>query len=123
MANIKTLSRTYPITKFSDKLEPAWGDDAGRNSNSGKFSGTFKGFFTNIHIEVGPMTKEEMTNFKRIFEVPIIENFTYPNSSNNGVDYTEDFYGTAIESATDYWDGKYKAFSFDLIAVEARNDI
>lgn len=121
--NIKTLSQTYPITLFKDKPEPLWGDDAGRNSNSGKFSGTFKGYFTNLHIEVAPLTKSQMTSFKAIFEVPIIENVTFPNSSNNGTDYTEDFYGTAIESATDYWNGKYKSFSFDLVAVEKRNDI
>ena len=121
--NIKTLSETYPITMFKDKPEPLWGNDAGRNSNSGKFSGTFKGYFTNLHIEVAPLTKSQMTSFKAIFEVPIIEDVTFPNSSNNGADYTEDFYGTAIESATDYWDGKYKSFSFDLVAVEKRNDI
>lgn len=121
--NIKNISYTYPITQFTDKPEPLWGSDTGRNSNSGKFSGTFKGYFTNLHIEVGPMTKQEMDNFKAIFEVPIIENLTFPNSSNNGNDYTEDFYGTAIESVLDDWNGKYKSFSFDLVAVNKRNDI
>ena len=123
MVNIKTLSEQFPITRFSDKPEPSWGEDAGRNSNSGKFSGTFIGYFTNLHIEVGPMTQEEMTEFKSYFEVPIIEDVTFPNSSNNGQPYTEDFYGTAIESATTFWNGKYESFSFDLVAVEARNDI
>ena len=121
--NLKTLSQTFPITRVSDKPEPLWGSDSGRNSNSGKFSGTFVGYFTNLHIEVAAMTKEEMTAFKAIFEVPIIEDVTFPNSSNNGQPYTEDFYGTAIESATTYWNGKYESFSFDLVAVEARNDI
>jgi len=121
--NIKTLSQTLPITLFKDKPEPVWGDDAGRNSNSGKFSGTFVGYFTTIHFEVAPLTKAQMTSFKQIFEKPIIEAVTYPNSSNNGEDKTEDFYGVAIESATDYWNGKYKAFSFDLTAVNPRNDI
>lgn len=121
--NLKELSKTYPITRFTDKPEPLWGSDSGRNSNSGKFTGTFVGYFTNLHIEVGPMTKEEMTGFKAIFEVPIIEDVTFPNSSDSGRDYTEDFYGTAIESATTYWNGKYESFSFDLIAVEARDDI
>ena len=121
--NIKTLSETYPITLFKDKPEPLWGDDTGRNANSGKFSGTFIGYFTNLHIEVAPLTKQQMTSFKAIFEVPIIEDVTFPNSSNNGANYTEDFYGTAIEASTDYWNGKYKSFSFDLKAVEKRNDI
>lgn len=121
--NIKTISETYPITSFSDTAEPLWASDSGRNTNSGKFTGTFVGYFTNIHIKVGPMTKSEMDGFKAIFEVPIIENVTFPNSSNNGTDYTEDFYGTAIEARTEYWDGKYESFEFDLVAVNKRNDI
>ena len=121
--NIKTLSQTYPILSFKDTPEPLWGTDSGRNTNSGKFSGTFIGYFTKIHIEVGPMTKTEMQNFKAIFEVPIIENVTFPSSSKGGANYTEDFYGTSLEAETKYWDGKYEGFGFDLIAVEARNDI
>lgn len=121
--NIKTLSQTYPITMFRDTPEPLWADDAGRQSNSGKFSGTFIGYFTNIHIEVGAMSKSQMQSFKAIFEVPIIEDVTFPNSSNGGANYTEDFYGTSIAGSTKYWDGKYEPFNFDLVAVEKRNDI
>lgn len=121
--NIKEISQIYPITMFRDTPEPLWGDDAGRQSNSGKFSGTFTGYFTNIHIEVGAMTKTQMKNFKKIFEVPIIEDVTFPNSSNEGLPYTEDFYGTSLAGATKYWDGLYEPFNFDLVAVEARNDI
>ena len=124
--NIKQLAETYPITMFRDTPEPTWGDDAGRQSNSGKFSGTFVGYFTTLHIEVGPMTKQQMKNFKAIFEVPIIEDVTFPNSSNGGEPYTEDFYGTSLAGATKNWDDTeiyYDGFNFDLIAVEARNDI
>lgn len=121
--NIKTISETYPILSFQDTPEPLWGDDAGRQSNSGKFSGTFIGYFTNIHIEVGRMTKQQMTSFKSIFEVPIIEDVTFPNSSNEGQPYTEDFYGTSLAGKTNYWEGMYEPFSFDLVAVEERNDI
>ena len=120
--NIKTLSQTYPITLFYDEPEPVWGEDAGR-SNSGKFSGTFKGYVTKLHIELAPLTKAQMTSLKAIFEKSIIEDVTYPNSSNNGVDKTEDFYGQAIRSSLDYWNGKYKSFSLDLTGVELRNDI
>lgn len=121
--NIKTISYQFPITRVSDKPEPLWASDSGRNTNSGKFTGTFVGYFTNLHIEVAAMTEQEMTAFKAIFEVPIIEDVTFPNSSNNGQPYTEDFYGTAIEAAKNDWNGKYESFSFDLVAVEARNDI
>lgn len=122
MANIKTLSATYPILTFQTTLEPVWGDDAGRNTNSGKFSGTFVGYFTDIHIEVGPLTKSQMSSFKSIFEVPIVS-LTYPDPNNNGSNKTETFYGTAITSLTDYWNGGYKPFSFDLKAVQKRNDV
>ena len=121
--NIKTISHQFPITRFSDKPEPLWAGDTGRQSNSGKFTGTFIGYFTNLHIEVAPMTEQEMDNFKAIFEVPIIEDVTFPNSSNNGLPYTEDFYGTAIEAVKTDWDGKYESFSLDLVGVEKRNDI
>lgn len=121
--NIKTLSNSYPILEFTDTPEPMWGEDAGRNSNSGKFSGTFKGYFTTIHIEVGHMTKTQMDNFKAIFEVPIIKNVTFPNSSNGGANYTEDFYGTSLSGKTKDWNGMYEPFGFDLIAIKKRNDL
>lgn len=121
--NIKTISESYPILSFEDTPEPLWADDAGRQSNSGKFSGTFIGYFTNIHIEVGKMTKQQMKEFKAIFEVPIVEDLTFPNSSNAGTDYTEDFYGTSLKGHTKYWDGLYEPFNFDLVAVEKRNDL
>lgn len=121
--NIKTISYQFPITRFTDKPEPLWAGDSGRQSNSGKFTGTFIGYFTNLHIEVAPMTEQEMTAFKAIFEVPIIEDVTFPNSSNNGNNYTEDFYGTAIEATKNDWNGKYESFSLDLVGVEKRNDI
>ena len=111
MANIKTLSETLPILSFADTIEPLWGDDTGRSTNSGVFSGSFRGYFTNIHIEFGPTTKEEMLAIKSVFEVPIIENLTFPNSS------------TAIKSELDDWDAKYRPFGIDLVAVRPRNDI
>ena len=120
--NIKTLSESYPILSFQDVAEPLWASDAGRNANSGAFSGTFNGYYTNLKIEFGPMTKQQMTDIKAIFEVPIV-NITFPNSHNNGANYTEDFYGTAITPKLDYWNGKYKSFSLDLVAVRRRNDI
>jgi hypothetical protein len=121
--NLKTLSQSYPLLKFSETAEPTWGEDAGRNANDGSFSGTFCGYFTNIHLDFGHMTKTQMDEIKAIFEVPIIENVTFPNSSNYGADYTEDFYGTAIKAELDDWNGLYKPFSIDLVAVVQRYDI
>lgn len=121
--NLRTFSNTYPLIKFSDTAEPAWGEDAGRNANDGSFSGTFIGYFTNIHLDFGHTTKAQMDQIKAVFEVPIIEDVTFPNSSNAGHTYTEDFYGTSIKAELDDWDGMYKPFSIDLVAVNARNDI
>lgn len=120
--NIKTLSQSYPLLSFSETAEPLWGEDAGRNANDGSFSGTFIGYFSNIHLEFGHTTPKQMDEIKAYFEVPIVEDVTYQNSSSQTT-YTEDFYGTAIKAELDYWDGMYKPFSIDLVAVDARNDI
>ena len=122
MVNIKTLSQSYPITKYSDTLEPTWGPDTGRNSNSGKFSGTFIGYFTTIHIDFGRTTKNQMQELKAIFVNPIIEDVTFPDSYSN-VYKTEDFYGTAIKAELNKWNGLYEPFSIDLIGLVKRNDI
>ena len=45
------------------------------------------------------------------------------NMESGIIDYTEDFYGTSLKGLTNYWDGMYEPFNFDLVAVEKRNDI
>lgn len=118
MANIKTLSETLPILSFSQKYEPLWAGDTGRNSNSGAYSGTFIGYFSQIVIEFGKTTQEQMNTIKSTFETSVFS-LTYP--STNGTNVTEQFYGTAIEGKKDYWDGKYMPFSITLTAIKKRS--
>lgn len=112
--NITTLSQTVPIKSFSHSKEPSWASDAGRNSNSGRFSGTFIGYFSKITIEFGRTTQTQMNAIKNAFEVSIFS-MTYP--SKDGTTKTEDFYGTAINGKKNNWDGKYEPFSINLIGV------
>ena len=112
--NIKTLSQTVPIVRFSHSKEPSWANDTGRNANSGKFSGTFIGYFSKITIEFGRTNQTQMSAIKSAFESATMS-VTYPSS--DGSNKTETFYGTAINGKKSNWDGKYEPFSIDLIGV------
>ncbi len=111
--NIKTLSQTTPLLDFEHSLEPAWASDTGRNANSGRFSGTFIGYFSNLNLSFGRCTQTQMTAIKNAFESSMFE-VTYP--ANNGTTKTEYFYGTAIKAKKKNWDGKYDPFQIKLVA-------
>ena len=118
-----TLLDLPKITSTEHKIESLWASDAGRNSNSGKFSGTFVGWFDTIHVEVGKTTQTEMTQIRNAIEKSIIESVTFTDSK-SGNSKTEDFYGTAISAKTNKKDNSmYEAFSFDLKAVNKRSDM
>ena len=102
-------------------IEGVWASDAGRNSNSGKYSGTFIGWFDQLEISVGETTQEELTIIRNAIEHPIIENVTFIDTK-TGTSKTEDFYGTTITGER-LNSKKYKPFSFSLIAIERRNDM
>lgn len=102
-------------------VEPVWASDAGRNSNSGKFSGTFVGWFDTLEIPIGETTQAEMTTIKNAIENPIIENVSFVDSKTGNIK-TENFYGTAI-TAERLNSKRYKPFSFSLKAIEARDDM
>ena len=101
-------------------VEPTWADDAGRNSNSGKFGGTFIGYFDKLEISIGSTTQNEMTQIKNVVENPIIEDIEFVDS-NSGNSKTEDFYGTAISALLTHVNGLYKPFTFSLVAIEKRS--
>ena len=115
MADLQELSKTLPILTHEHTLEPLWGSDTGRNSNSGTYSGTFIGYFSQLVIEFGKTTQEQMTEIKNKFEKPTT-NVKYLDS-NTGMWKTEEFYGTAIKAKEDEWNGKYKSFSITLTAI------
>lgn len=55
--NIKEISKTLPILKCSHTPEPMWHKDSGRNSNSGKWTGTFAGYFSQLKIDLVKLIK------------------------------------------------------------------
>ena len=48
-----TLLNLPKVTGIEHTIEPVWAKNSGRNSNSGKFSGTFVGWFDTLKISVG----------------------------------------------------------------------
>ena len=103
-------------------IEPVWASDAGRNSNSAKFSGTFVGWIDVLEVRVGKTTQTEMTTIRNAIETPIIENVVFKDSK-TGNNKTEDFYGTAIGADANNTKVIYEPFSFSLKGIEVRNDM
>ncbi len=127
--NKKTVNlMNFPkITKIKHTIEPTWDSKTGRNSNSGKFSGTFVGWFDTLEINVGKTTQSELTQIRNQVEVPIIENVQFLDSK-TGNNKIENFYGTAIGveiTNIHMSDNKktYPPFTFSLKAVERRKDM
>ena len=118
----KNLYLLPRVLKIAHTIEPTWAKDAGRNSNSGKFSGTFVGWFDTIKVNVGRTNQRELTAIRNEIEKPIIENVIFTDSK-TGKEKKADFYGTAITGETDNIRGVYKPFSFSLKAVEGRSDM
>lgn len=121
VVNLKELSYKTPFLTHQHSKEPTWASDTGRNSNSGKFGGTFIGYFSQLVLEFGESTQEEMTEIKKNLEHPIVE-VTFLNSD-DGKWRTEEFYGTGIPAKKDNWEGDYKSFSLTLTAVNEFDDI
>lgn len=117
-----TLLDLPKITDVDHKVEPTWANDSGRNSNSGKFSGTFIGWFDTLEISVGKTNQTEFTQICDAIEHPIIENVTFTDSR-TGRQKTENFYGTTISGKTNNTKGIYEPFTFSLKAIEKRSDM
>ena len=115
------------ITKIKHTVEPTWDSKTGRNSNSGKFSGTFVGYFDTLEVSVGKTTQNELNQIRDKVEIPIIENVEFLDSK-TGNNKIEDFYGTAIGVEITNINiannkKKYPPFSFSLKAVSRRSDM
>lgn len=113
--NIKELSKITPLLDFEHIPNPTWKNDAGRNTNSGKWSGTFAGFFSTINLSFGTCTQEQLNTIKNAFEKATCS-VIYPDSLDGRL-CKERFYGTAINAKKDYWDGEYKPFKITLTAL------
>lgn len=112
------LTDFLKLCKYGITVEPLWGSDAGRENMAGTYTGTFIGYFTNITLNFGKTTQEEMQKIKETFEKPTFS-FTYPDEK-TGQNITESFYGTAIKSEKESLKGKYLPFDITLIATKRR---
>lgn len=110
------------ITKIKHTIEPTWASDAGRNSNSGKFGGTFVGWFDTLEITVGNTTQNELTQIRNQIEKPIIDSVSFCDTKTGNLK-SEDFYGTAIGVDITHKTKTYPSFSFSLKAIERRRDM
>ena len=117
-----TLTDLPKVKSIDHSLEPLWASDAGRNSISGKYSGTFIGYFDKLKVSIGRCTKAQMQTLRGAIDVPIIEDLTFPDSY-TGSTKTEDFYGTAISAKLNHINGMYEECSFNLIAIAKRTDV
>lgn len=115
MARLDEIPR---LIDYDISREPLWGDDAGRESMQGQYSGTFIGYFTKITLTIGRTTQEELAIIKGNFEVPLF-NLTYPDDKTSE-DVTEEFYGTAIKTKRRNLKGKYEGFTLEFIATTRR---
>ena len=115
------LIKLPKVTKVGHTVEPTWSKNTGRNSNSGKFSGTFVGYFDTLKVDIGKTNQIEMTTIKNAIEHSIVQ-ITFIDSK-NGNNKTEDFYGTAITASYNNLKGRYDPFSFSLKAVSRRSDM
>lgn len=118
--NLYELSKTTPILDYDHGDEPLWASDTGRNSNSGKYSGTFINYFPQIVLTFGKSTQQQMTAICNAFEHPTVQ-VTFKNK-NNGEWITQTFYGTAIHGKLNKWDGFYEGFNLTLTAIEGKYD-
>ena len=116
--NINQLPKVLSNPKHT--IEPVWGKDAGRNTNSGKFVGTFIGWFDTLEVPIGTTTYEELQTIREAIELPTID-ITFTDSRTNE-SRTAEFYGTAI-TAERLNSTSYKPFAFSLKAIEARDDM
>ncbi len=121
ICDLEKLSQKIPILSWQDQPQDNWASDAGRNSNSAKWGGTFIGYVTQLTIEFGELTQSQITELKRYVQRSIFR--VRYQSSDNGEWITEKFYGTTIPAKKDYIYGKYKPFSLTLTGVDLRDEV
>ena len=115
---LKELPRVLSNPRHT--IEPLWAENSGRKTNSGKFVGTFIGWFDKIELPIGSTTYEEMATLRAQLEWPIIE-CTFLDSRTN-TNKTELFYGTAIVAERKN-STTYKPTNITLTAINRRNDM
>lgn len=119
VVKITVNNQELPCLKdYDSSAEPLWGDNTGRLTDDGHFSGTFVGYFTNLDLTFNKTTQAQLTRIKQLIEKPIIT-LTYPIETTGGA-FTEQFYGTAIKVKKQGYRKKYEGFTISLKAVDRR---
>lgn len=110
------------LIDYSCGEEPYWGEDAGRNSMTGDFSGTFNGYYTTIDLSFGKCTQQELYAIKQVLQKPIFP-LTYPDpDTQNASDKTENFYGTVIKPTKTNLNGKYEPFTVQIVGTTKKSN-
>ena len=122
MATIVIKDIPKVINPYTHKLHPEWGPDTGRNTNSGKFTGTFIGWFDQLVIQIGRHNATEHNTIMSSLGVATI-NATFFDTK-TGTDKTEDFYLDSIETeVSNYKKGYYAPMTITMTAISRRSDM
>lgn len=110
------------INPYNHVINPLWGKDTGRNTNSGKFTGTFLGWFDQLTIQIGRHNQAEHNTIMNTLGVPSASITFFDTKT--GTDKTEDFYLDTIESElTNYKKGFYGPMTITMTAISKRSDM
>lgn len=115
---------TIPKLKnpYKHNINPVWGPNTGRNTNSGKFTGSFVGWFDQLILEIGRHNQTEHTSIINTLGVQTIE-ITFKDTK-TGSDKTEWFYLDTIESELEnYKKGYYAPMTITMTAISKRGDM
>lgn len=119
------MARLLELPKLIDYtpgIEPYWGEDAGRDSMTGDYSGTFNGYYSAFDLSFGSCTQPELYAIKQVLQKPTFE-LTYPDpDTTNGADKTETFYGTAIRPRISNTRGWYQPFTIRIVSTVKKDN-
>lgn len=118
--DIETLPKL--INPYSHILHPEWGKDTGRNTNSGKFSGSFVGWFDQLTLTFGRHNQTEHTQI--LNELGIATREIKFLDTKTGTYKTEWFYLDSIETeTTNYHKSYYNQMTITMTAISRRGDM
>lgn len=118
--DISTLPKV--INPYKHDIHPEWGPDTGRNTNSGKFTGSFVGWFDQLTIQFGRHNQTEHTQI--LSDLGVATKEIKFLDTKTGAYKTEWFYLDTIETETiNYKKGSYAPMTITLTAISKRSDM
>lgn len=118
--DISTLPKI--INPYKHDINPVWGPNTGRNTNSGKFTGSFVGWFDQLTIQFGRHGQTDHSTILNSLGVSTIE-ITFKDTK-TGSNKTEWFYLDTIESELgNYKKGYYAPMTITMTAISKRSDM